>query len=224
MITVRDNALNELLYQRVINDDLFFTKPFSSEFDIAKDLNSYHNSTDSKHSPYMFWRGWWQDDERTNHHTVIRGIWENNLPFPIDEICGFEYWTRTFMPGQYINEHVDEDTFEYQDSKIFFGPKYGCVWYGCDNENGGFLEIHKNKLIDGTKNALEQINISKYKSDILDRERIRYKGNRVIMFDSGHLLHNTTPGTAGLRQVLVINIWTMDLQPKGITTGEFIYE
>lgn len=224
MIRVIDNILPVELYETVMSDISFFTSPFVNEFDIAKDINSYHDAHSHKLSSYMFWPGWWQDNERTLHHRVIRGIWEHNLPFHIDEICGFEYWTRTFAPGQYINEHVDEDTFEYRDSKIFYGPKYGCVWYGVDNEDGGFLEIHKNSIIDGTKNALEQNQIIKYKSEILDRERFRYKGNRAIMFDSGHILHNTTPAPSGVRQVLVINIWTRDKEPKALQTGEFVYE
>jgi hypothetical protein len=224
MMVVLDNAVSDNTYKNVLDSNNFFSPSFSNQFKIASDINEYHYENSSSRSPYMFWKGWWVEDIKTLRQQVIYEIWNKYLPFPIDEICGFEYWTRTFGPGQYINEHVDEDTFEYSSSKIFNGPRFGCVWYGADNENGGFLEIHKNKLIDGTKNILEQINIEKYKSEILDRERISYKGNRAIMFDSGHYLHNTTPSTCGERQVLVINIWTMDLQPKGITTGEFVYE
>ena len=35
--------------------------------------------------------------------------------------------------GQYLDVHVDEDTFLYSESKIFTGPIYGCVFYGKEN-------------------------------------------------------------------------------------------
>ena len=57
-----------------------------------------------------------------------------------------------------------------------------------------------------------------------DRERIRYKGNRLVVFDSGHVVHNTTPAGSRLRQVMVINVWTKDVPPMGLATGDFAHE
>jgi hypothetical protein len=119
---------------------------------------------------------------------------------------------------------VDEDTFSYKKNKMFQGPVLGCIYYGVDNDNGGFLELHKNTLINGNEKVLDKIKNEELISPINDRERIAYKGNRLIIFNAGHRVHGTTPAKSDLRQVLVVNVWHKDNPPEALSSGGFFYE
>lgn len=221
---IKDNFLSKDIYSKVLEDSSFFPKSMGAEDEIAKHLMMYHESDSSIYSPFMFWDGWWRSPTNTLKKIVIKKIWEDNIEFSLDDILGFEYWTRTYSPGQYIGLHVDEDTFMYKKNKIFQGPINGCVYYGIENEDGGFLEIHKNKLINGQKGTPDKIRNKKNISPIEERERIAYKGNRLIIFDSGHVVHGSTPAKSGIRQVLVVNVWHKDNPPLALETGGFFYE
>jgi len=219
---VKDDYLSKDLYNQVIKDSLFFPEIMGNEDKIAAHLLMYHEESSSCYSPFMFWDGWWKSPANTLKKQVIKQIWSEHMEWPYEEILGFEYWTRSYNPGQYIDVHVDEDTFLYKKNKLFQGPVMGCIYYGVENENGGFLEIHKNTLIDGNEEALDQI--KKDISPIEDRERIAYKGNRLIIFDAGHAVHGTTASKSGLRQVLVVNVWHKNNPPEALSSGGFFYE
>jgi hypothetical protein len=221
---VQDNVLDKSTYDLVAGDSNFFPEIMGEGDVIGADLLMYHEEAASCFSPFMFWDGWLKSPANTLKKKVIQKIWENNLNCDLNEIVGFEYWTRTYKAGQYIDMHVDEDTFLYRDYKEYKGPLLGCVYYFCKNNDGGFLEIHKDAVKEGTQNALEKENIKKYVSPIEERERIAYKGNRVIIFDAGHVLHSSTPAKSGIRQVLVINVWHKDNPPTALEKNEFYYE
>jgi hypothetical protein len=223
---VIDNFLNDDLYGEMLTDEAFFPQSMGSDERIATELNSYHYEQSTCYAPYMFWDGWWRSPANTLKKRIIQTIWESNLPARQEDILGFEYWTRTFLPGQYLDLHVDEDTFMYEESKTFQGPRTGCVLYGIDNLQGGFIELHTvvPPLIDGAHKALERENIDNAKGTVEDRERIAYKGNRLVIFDSGHVMHATTPAKAGIRQVLVVNVWCKDVPPTALDKGTFYYE
>lgn len=221
---VIDNSLSRQSYERVLNDKNFFPPSMGGGERIAEHINSYHDEKADCYAPFMFWNGWWRSDADTTKKQVIRELWESRLPIPQEQILGFEYWTRTYNAGQYLDVHVDEDTFLYRDTKVFSGPFFGGVWYGQENEDGGFLEIFKSCLADGTVAALERENIDKYTADVSSLERIAYRGNRFIGFDAGHVLHRTTAAKSGVRQVMVMNIWTIHNQPWALRLGEFFYE
>jgi hypothetical protein len=221
---IKDNCLNHLLYDQLLNDDLFFPELMNHGEKIAEHLNSYHLEKSDCYAPYMFWDGWWKSPANTLKKRVIQDLWQDKMQWDLKDILGFEYWTRTYMPGQYLDLHVDEDTFLYEKDKIFAGPIYGCVLYGKDNPNGGFLEIHKNALKDGEKNILEKKYIKKYISPKKDREKIAYKGNRAIFFDAGHVIHNTIGSDSGIRQVMVVNVWHKDNPPLALQNGSFYQE
>lgn len=221
---IKDNFLDKVTYESVINDPIFFPEIMNYGEKIAEHLNSYHDEKSDCFAPYMFWDGWWRSETNTLKKQVIRDIWKDQMIWDLDDILGFEYWTRTYLPGQFLDIHVDEDTFLYAEQKIFNGPIYGCVFYGIDNKDGGFLEIHKNSLKNGEKNILEKEYIQKYISPQKDREKIPYKGNRVVFFDAGHILHNTVGSKSGIRQVMVINVWHKDNPPLALSNGSFYYE
>lgn len=221
---VIDNCLPAKLYKEVLNDDKFFPETMGGGERIATELNSYHYEKSSCFAPYMFWDGWWRSPADTLRKRVVQAIWKNNLPCKKEDILGFEYWTRTYMPGQFLDVHVDEDTFLYEDSKIFSGPHIGSIFYGLDNPEGGFVEIHNAKLIDGTPLAIERENVDPILSPIEERERIAYRGNRLIIFDAGHVMHGTTPAKSGIRQVMVINVWHKDHPPVALEKNTFYYE
>lgn len=221
---VADNWLPKELYEKMISDESFFPESMGDGDRIATELNSYHYEQSTCFAPYMFWDGWLTSPANTLKKQIVQNIWENNLPFPVEEVLGFEYWTRTYLPGQYLDVHVDEDTFMYEDHKVFSGPAIGAILYGIDNSDGGFLELHKSILIDGTKNALEREKISDMLSPIEERERIAYRGNRLVIFDAGHQIHATSPAKSGIRQVMVINVWHRDVPPTAIKKNSFFYE
>jgi len=221
---IQDNALSKSTYQLIAEDTSFFPELMGEEKAIAAHLLMYHKEAASCFSPFMFWDGWWRSSTNTLKKKVIKEIWEKNLNYNLNEIIGFEYWTRTYKAGQYINVHVDEDTFLYEKNKTFQAPVIGSIYYGIDNPNGGFLEIHRNTLIDGEVKALDKIKNKENVSPIEDRERIAYKGNRLIIFDAGHVVHSTTPAKSGIRQVLVVNVWHKDNPPIGLQKNKFYYE
>jgi hypothetical protein len=222
---IKDNALNDSLYEDVLADKLFFPESMGSDERLATELNSYHYEKSSCFAPYMFWDGWWSTPANTLRKRVVQAIWEDNLPCDTSEILGIEYWTRTYLPGQYLDVHVDEDTFLYQESKTFSGPLTGSIFYGLDNQDGGFVEIYNKAILkDGEKLAIESENINTLLVPVEERERIAYKGNRVIIFDTGHVVHGTTPAKSGIRQVMVTNVWHRDNPPTALKLGEFFYE
>ena len=224
MMLVSDNHINQKLYERVLADNTFFPESMGSGEKIATELNSYHYEQASCFAPYMFWDGWWRSPANTLRKEVVQAIWENHLPCPQDDILGFEYWTRTYMAGQYLDTHVDEDTFLYEDTKTFSGLLLGSIWYGVDNTQGGFVELHEVTLKDGTPFAIERENVKPLLSPIEKRERISYRGNRAIIFDAGHRMHGTTPAESGIRQVMVVNLWHKDNPPTALEKKTFFYE
>lgn len=219
-----DSFLDTPTRERLLADPESFPRLPADKPNISTVMNDYQDSTKPYYSPFYFWDGWWNSAENTIKKSVIRRIWENNLPCPIEDIVGFEYWTRTCETGQYHGVHIDNDTFLYEETGISNGPIAGSIYYGVDNENGGFLEIHSKLVSDGDKNVLHKGTIEKYLSEPMERERIAYKGNRLIIGDFGHLMHGTTPFNSGTRQALVVSVWTKNLPPLGISNGRFHYE
>ena len=223
---VIDSFLDQSTYKEVLQDPIFFPESMGDGEKIAEELNSYHYEQSSCYAPYMFWDGWWKSPANTLKKRVVQSIWENHLKAPQEDILGFEYWTRTFTAGQYLDLHVDEDTFMYEETKTFQGPLDGCIFYGADNREGGFVEIHSSspQLVDGAELGLERETLDKVQSPLEERERIAYRGNRLVIFDTGHVLHATTPAKSGIRQVMVINVWHRDNPPTALSKGTFYYE
>ena len=225
MIIIDDYIKDKDLLKEIEETKDFFPESMGKEDRIAIVLNGYHDDQCDCFAPYMFWDGWLNSPADTPRKRLIKAIWENNLPFPVEELCGFEYWTRTFKVGQFLGIHVDEDTFLYADEKVFRGPKIGCVYYPHTNDVvGGFLELHPVAVSEDTQNALEMENIEKLTAPIEMRERIACNPNRLIIFDAGHVLHNTTPPVNGTRKVMVINVWHKDSPPSALKSGKFFYE
>lgn len=221
---IQDNALDEAIYSQIAKDVSFFPGVMTTDSRVASEVNSYHTEQASCYAPYMFWDGWWSSEANTLKKQVIQNIWEENLELSTDEILGFEYWTRTFGPGQFLGPHVDEDTFLYQDSKIYNGPEIGCVYYGPSEEKviGGFLELFESKLVFGEHNALEWENLEKKLDPIEMRERIAFRENRLVIFDAGRVVHQTTPCISGIRNVMVVNVWLKSNPP--VDMANFVYE
>ena len=219
-----DSFLDTPTREHLLVDPESFPKLPVDSPNISTIMNDYQDSTKPHYAPFYFWDGWWNSEENTIKKVVIRRIWENNLPCPIEDIVGFEYWTRTCETGQYHGVHIDNDTFLYEETGVSNSPIAGSIYYGVDNDNGGFLEIHNKLVSDGDKNVLHKGTIEKYLSEPTERERIAYKGNRLIIGDFGHLMHETTPFASGTRQALVVSVWTKNLPPLGISNGRFHYE
>lgn len=227
MIVIDDFLKDPELITLIKEDDAFFPKSMGDVLNIGETNNYFHSEAADCYAPYMFWDGWWNSSANTNRKKVIQQIWSNEsfLPFPLSEVCGFEYWTRTFTGGQYLRIHVDEDTFAYQKDRTFNAPSYGCVWYGFEeSEEPGFLELHEGRIEGNPPDALERENVDKITSPPEKRERLAYVPNRLICFDAGRRLHETTPTINGIRQVMVINVWHKDSPPSALSTGDFFYE
>ena len=223
-MNIFDNFLSSSLLDEIKSDKSFFPGLMQEESRIATEVNSYHNEQSNCYAPYMFWDGWWSSPANTVRKQVIREIWETNLTIPVEEVLGFEYWTRTFGPGQFLGPHVDEDTFLYQDSKVLNGPETGCVYYGPSQEKvvGGFLELFESKLVFGEAGALEWENLKRKLDPIEMRERIAFRENRLVIFDAGRVIHQTTPCISGIRNVMVVNVWLKSNPP--VDMANFVYE
>jgi hypothetical protein len=223
---VLDNFIEDKqLLEEIRNDILFFPESVGDKPQVNYEIHEYHNPEAKHYSPYMFWDGWWRSPANTLKKRVIQYIWEHNLPIPKEEVCGFEYWTKTFKPGQYLSPHVDEDSHLYKEFQVFSGPLTGCVYYPeSERVSGGFLELHEYTLEDGTFFALERGCLDSLTSYIEKRERIAYRSNRLVIFDAGHVLHNTTPVDVGTRKVLIVNVWSMANPPLALQTEGFYYE
>lgn len=223
---VLDNFITDKsLLDEIRSDKSFFPESMGDDEKVNYSIHQYHDPESPYFSPYMFWDGWWRSPANTLKKRVIQEIWKDNLPLPENEISGFEYWAKTFKPGQYLGLHIDEDSHLYKEQQIFNGPTIGCVYYP-DHESidGGFLELHEFLLDDGSKSQLERGMLDSVASPIEKRERIAFKPNRLIIFDAGHILHNTTPAENGVRRVLVVNVWSEDKKPLGLQNNGFYLE
>ena len=81
---------------------------------------------------------------------------------------------------------------------------------------------HEVVALDIIPQRVDRINLKL--SPIEERERIAYKGNRLVILDAGHVMHGTTPANSGIRQVMVINVWHKDNPPLALASNEFYYE
>ena len=221
-----DNFItDESLLDEIRSDASFFPASMGDEEKVNYSIHQYHDPESKHFSPYMFWDGWWNSPANTLKKRVIQEIWQNHLPLPQSEICGFEYWSKTFRVGQYLAPHVDEDSHLYKDYQVFRGPVLGCVYYpDFESVDGGFLELHEHMLKDGDMFALERGMLDSVLSPIEQRERIAFKPNRLVIFDAGHVVHNTTPATSGVRRVLIINVWSNDNKPLALFNNGFYLE
>ena len=91
MIVIDDYIQEKNLLLEIENTKDFFPASMGEEDRIASVLNSYHDEKADCFAPYMFWDGWHKSPANTPRKRLIQAIWEKNLPFPIEELCGFEY-------------------------------------------------------------------------------------------------------------------------------------
>ena len=230
MIVIDDFIKDHNLVDQIKSDNNFFPQDMGEVTNIADSNNYFHDGASDCYAPYMFWDGWWNSPADTLRKRVIEQIWRYGPiselnPIDMRDVCGFEYWTRTFKKDQYLKVHVDEDTFAYQKDKTFNAPVYGCIWYGfAESDDPGFLELHQSRIEGNPKNVLESDSIDTLLSPAEKRERLAYVPNRLVCFDAGRRLHETTATGSGVRQVMVINLWTKDSPPSALSTGEFYYE
>jgi len=230
MLFILDDFIqDEALISEVKRDTTLFPETIDpdNEEEIGYTLNRFHDEACDCFAPYMFWRGWWHSPADTLRKRLIEKIWSTPgiLPFPMDDVVGFEYWCRSYRPGQFLNYHVDEDTFLYEKHHQFNAPAWGCVWYGfSEASEGGFLELHEGRIEGNPPEALEKENIEPLLSPPERLERIAYRPNRLITFDAGRRLHETKPAAVGVREVLIVNVWHKDSPPSALETGEFYYE
>lgn len=222
---IQDNYFDEVTLSAIFDDDSFFPVSMGDGEKVASVPNMYNDPNGSVFSPYMFWDGWWKSPMDTLKKKLIRKIFEGKIN--IDEVVGFEYWTRTYEPGQYIQPHIDADTARYVHDKSLGTPTLGAVWWGVDNgDEAGFFELYPTLLVRDSVGSLEKSFIDPIleNSPIETRERIKYKSNRLIIFDAGHQLHGTTPAPSGVKQSFIVNVWSKECPPHGLISGGFHYE
>lgn len=240
IVIIDDFIKDENLLRDIGNDETFFPKDMGEESRQLKTGNIYHDSDSAIFSPWMFWDGWWRSPADTVKKRLIQAIWEDNLPCRVDELCGFEYWTRSYNPGQYLPVHLDEDTFLYEKTGEFRCPMLGAVYYAHfpvdDEMNPGHLEVHPGRVgIDRDKRfqlATDQkikdeimVSLKEHYAPVGKRDIITYRPNRLIILDAGMLLHGTTPsGENSKRYIVGINVWHKNDPPTGYEESLFYAE
>jgi hypothetical protein len=221
---IQDDFFDGATLNAIFSDESFFPASMGEGEKVASTPNMYNDPNGSVFSPYMFWDGWWKSPMDTLKKKLIKKIFDGRIN--IDDVVGFEYWTRTYKEGQYIQPHVDADTARYVHDKSLGTPILGSVWWGIENEEPSFFELYPHPLKRDSIGSLEKSFIDQIldKSPVESRERIKYKSNRLIIFDAGHELHGTTPSPSGIKQSLIINVWGKQCPPLGLLTGGFHYE
>lgn len=221
-----DDAITDLsLLCEIENSDEIFPPEMAGGDRIALTPTQYHDEASGSYAPFMFWEGWWTSPANTVRKKIIKELIKDRLPIPTRRICGIEYWTRTFGPQQFLDWHVDEDTFEYKETKGFNCPEIGFVYYPHFNEqNESSLIISNAKIHGNPKSVLEPGVVYGLMESCPGETVVDYKPNRLIMFDAGRSLHKTTKSLTTSRRVMVINIWTKENPPLGLKSGKFFHE
>jgi hypothetical protein len=221
---IQDDFFDEATLNAIFSDESFFPASMGEGEKVASEPNMYNDPNGSVFSPYMFWDGWWKSPMDTLKKKLIKRIFEGRIN--TNDVVGFEYWTRTYQEGQYIQPHVDADTARYIHDKSLGTPVLGSVWWGVENEEPSFFEIYPHPLKRDSIGSLEKSFIDQIldSSPVESRERIKYKSNRLIIFDAGHELHGTTPSSSGIKQSLIVNVWGKECPPLGLLKGGFHYE
>ena len=221
---IQDDFFDEATLNAIFGDESFFPASMGGGEMVASEPNMYNDPNGSVFSPYMFWDGWWKSPMDTLKKKLIKKIFEGRIN--TNDVVGFEYWTRTYQEGQYIQPHVDADTARYIHDKSLGTPILGSVWWGVENEEPSFFEIYPHPLKRDSIGSLEKSFIDQIldSSPVESRERIKYKSNRLIIFDAGHELHGTTPSPSGIKQSLIVNVWGKECPPLGLLKGGFHYE
>lgn len=193
---------------------------------IGVTITQYHDPSEVDcYAPFMFWDGWWSSPANTTKKKMIKSLIEDRLPIPTRDICGIEYWTRTFGPNQFLSWHVDEDTYEYENTRGFNCPELGFIYYPHFNEENDSSLIISNAKIHGNPTSVLEMGVIHGLMEFAPGETVvNYKPNRLIMFDAGRSLHRTTKSTTGSRRVMVINIWSKENAPLALKLGKFVYE
>lgn len=102
-IVLDDFITDKNLLKTIEVDPSFFPKPKK----IATNVVNLVHAKERAPVDYTFWPGWLEQEEENPKHSLIRQVWEDILPIAIEDVYGFEYWSRTFLPGQYSMWHFD---------------------------------------------------------------------------------------------------------------------
>lgn len=180
-----------------------FIKDEELLIEISQNIESgeFFNATGA----YKYWKGWWNTPPKNLKQKLTRYIWGDNFPINLDiEVDGFEYWTGLQTAAEdgrrnYLELHLDDDVnYRAQKGQRLF-PALGCVYYPPGFEfEGGDLAIYT----DGENNP---------------PELIKTRGNRLVVFNPGEVVHGVQEVTAGTRGAIAINIWSEE--PWSVSEG-----
>lgn len=159
---------------------------------------------------YRYWKGWWTKPASNTKQRLAEYIWKTEYPLQHTlEADGFEYWTglqSAEIEGRrnYLELHFDDDVTYRQETGERMFPVLGCVYYppGFDFK-GGDLHIYT----DGENNS---------------PEIIKTRGNRLVIFNPGEVVHGVDEVTEGTRGAIAINVW--DQEPWSVGQGHIILE
>lgn len=206
----------------IIIDD--YLKDDSSLEELSS-INLYDSCLTNNHFSHMFWDGWWKKPVNTVKKKVIKQIWQDKLPADQSEILGFEYWTKYYSVNDDLNPHFDEDFFYYETTKIFCGADLGCIYYGpITNCTSGSLVIYDFIAKDGQENLLEKESMQEIVKVSKIVSKIEAIPNRLVIFNSGHILHSVEQIKSGNRYMLAINIWLKNNSPLGYLENKYYKE
>lgn len=194
MIVIDNVIKDEKLLQDIENSTDLFPPPLKLPHNKPVNLLDGSERTISE---YKFWDGWLNSPADTLKKRIAENIWKRFLPFPEEDLYGVEYWTKTYLPEQYGEWHIDvgfcmclpngngEETAAAK-------AAIGCVYYPIKGEwEESYLQL---RYEDGVESILA-------------------KPNRLVIFDSANVYHKSTPTKTHIRYAMPMNLWNKKNPP-----------
>lgn len=203
MIIVDDAIKDKDLLLEIRESESLFPPP--KTLDHGYQVNLMDGQSERTPVDYLFWEGWSVSPANTLKKRIIENIWKRFLPFPEEDLYGIEYWTRTFLPGQYSGWHVDQG-FCLCEPGGYGGPPRSVL--------GGIYYPIKGKW--------EESYIQIRYDDCV--ETVPAKQNRLVIFESADVYHRSTPTKTETRYSMPMNLWSKKNPPTGLKNFSINYE
>lgn len=178
---------------------------FIKDQTLLDDIQQNHAELFTSTGDYRYWKGWWSSPAKNIAQRLTEYIWGEAFPLNMNiQVDGFEYWSgiqSAEIDGRrdYLELHYDDDVHYRKETGNRMFPIIGCVYYPEGSTfTGGDLAIYTNGEEDSP-------------------ELIKTKGNRLVIFNPGEVVHGVTKVLSGTRHAIAINAWAEE--PWSVANG-----